>query len=409
MQSLSSQLSKRMVSLLSRNGITTPTPVQEKIIPAIFDNRDVLAQSETGSGKTLSFAIPLIELMERSDGPAVLVVVPTRELCVQVAGEFMKFSEGKHLGITPVYGGVSISQQVKKMHSTNIIVATPGRLIDLLNRRALSLEAVRFLVLDEADRMLDMGFIGDIEKILKHIPAEHQTLLFSATVSKEIEQLSRKYLRNPVHVKFESEVKPEFLQQTYYQVSQEQKLPLLIELLKKERELTLVFCNRKHFASKLARRLSQNGIHSRSLHGDLSQSQRERVTNEFRKRQINVLVATDIAARGLHIEGISHVYNYEIPKDVESYTHRIGRTARAGQKGEAISFVGTPDEQKFFKNILFSHEGRIRLQRVDNLTLSVPVVEQRSGEKPAGSRKPYREADKKKRKGWSNTFRKHSR
>lgn len=372
MRSPALKLSKRMIALLERHGITTPTPVQVKIIPAIFDGHDVLAQSETGSGKTISFAIPIIEQVKRADGLCVLVLVPTRELCVQVAGEFVKFSEGQHLGITSVYGGVSISDQIRKIRTTNIIVATPGRLIDLLNRKAVTLNTIRFLVLDEADRMLDMGFIRDIEKILNHLPAVHQSLLFSATVSKEIEQLSRKYLKNPVNVKFESEVKPEFLQQTYYRTTAEKKLPLLIELLKKERDLALVFCNRKHFASKLARQLAQHGIHARSLHGDLSQSQRERVSREFRDRKINVLVATDVAARGLHIEGISHVYNYEIPRDVDSYTHRVGRTARAGQTGEAISFVATPDDQKFFKNILFSHQGRIMLKTVGLEKLELP-------------------------------------
>lgn len=376
-----------MIALLKRHGITTPTPIQLEIIPAIFDKRDVLAQSETGSGKTISFAIPLIEQLNRNDGLSVLVLVPTRELCLQVTGEFIKFSEGKHLGVTSVYGGVSINEQVKKLRTTNIIVATPGRLLDLLNRRALTLDTIRHLVLDEADRMLDMGFIRDIEKILSRIPRERQTMLFGATVSKEIEHLSRKYLKNPVNVKLASEVKPEFLQQTYYQTTPEEKLPLLVELLKKERDLTLVFCNRKHFASKLARRLAQHGIHARSLHGDLSQSQRERVSNEFRKRKINVLVATDVAARGLHIDGISHVYNYEIPRDVDSYTHRVGRTARAGKTGEAISFVATGDEQKFFKNILFTYRGRISLKSLSPGKLPVPKTSSEDRQRHEQSKK----------------------
>jgi ATP-dependent RNA helicase DeaD len=377
MQSVSPKLGKRLISLLEHHGITIPTPIQTEIIPAIFDGRDVLAQSETGSGKTLSFAIPLIEQLTRSQGLTVLVLVPTRELCAQVAGEFVKFSEGRHLGITAVYGGVSINGQIKKLRTTNIIIATPGRLIDLLNRGALKLDTIRSLVLDEADRMLDMGFIRDIEKILSRIPPQHQSLLFSATVSKEIEHLSKKYLKNPLLVKLASEVKPEFLQQTYYQTTADEKLPLLIELLKSERDLTLVFCNRKHYASKLARRLAQNGIHARSLHGDLSQSQRERVTNEFRKRKINVLVATDVAARGLDIEGISHVYNYEIPRDSDSYTHRVGRTARAGKTGRAISFVATDEERKFFKNILFNYQGRITLEKYNKGDLGIIKTEER--------------------------------
>lgn len=365
MRSDALRLSKSMLSLLDKHGIITATPIQREIIPAIFDGRDVLAQSETGSGKTLSFAIPLIEQLKQRDGLRALVLLPTRELCTQVADEFVKFSQGKHLGITAVYGGVSISNQLRKIPSTNIIVATPGRLMDLMERGAVKLETISYVVLDEADRMLDMGFIRDIERIMKKIPAARQTMMFSATVSKEIEQLSHKFLRTPKHVKLESKVKAEFLRQTYYETSQEGKLPVLIELLKHDRTLALVFCNRKHFASKLAKRLSVHGVNARSLHGDLSQSQRERVTSEFKKKKFSVLVATDVAARGLHIDDITHVYNYEIPRDVESYTHRIGRTARAGQKGEAISLVSTSEERKFFKGILFSYKGSITLKHVD--------------------------------------------
>jgi ATP-dependent RNA helicase DeaD len=362
-----------MVNLLKRQGITRATPIQNEIIPAVFEGRDVLAQSETGSGKTISFAIPIIEKLKRSDGLRALVLVPTRELCIQVAGEFIKFSHGKHLGITSVYGGVSINNQIKKIAATNIIVATPGRLIDLLNRKMIKLENVHYLVFDEADRMLDMGFIRDIEKILRWMPQKKQTMLFSATVSKEIAQLSQKYLHCPKQVYLASEVKAEFLHQTYYQITKEKKLPLLIELLKHERGLALVFCNRKHVTAKLAKQLSAQAVLAKCLHGDMSQQQRERVTEEFRRKKFTVLIATDVAARGLHIEDITHVYNYEIPRDVESYTHRVGRTARAGKRGDAISFVATPDEQKFFKQILFTHQGRILLKTMDEVNLPMIV------------------------------------
>ncbi|HTK81766.1 MAG TPA: DEAD/DEAH box helicase [Bacteroidota bacterium] len=368
-----------MVSLLEQHGITEPTPVQEQIIPAIFEGRDVLAQSETGSGKTLSFAIPVIEQLNRRDGLKALVLVPTRELCVQVSGEFEKFSRGKHLGITSVYGGVSINTQIKKIKTTNIIVATPGRLIDLLDRKAVHLDTIQFLVFDEADRMLDMGFIKDIERILRHMQQKRQTLLFSATISKEIADLSRKYLTDAVHVRLESGVKEEFLHQTYYQTTQDLKLPLLIHLLKHERDLALVFCNRKHFAAKLAKKLSAQGILAKSLHGDLSQAQRERVTNDFRHKRFSVLIATDVAARGLHIEDITHVYNYEIPRDVESYTHRVGRTARAGKSGEAISLVASSDEQKFFKQILFTYRGSITLKVLSDVKLTPLETREHSG------------------------------
>ncbi len=371
------QLSKATLSLLTKHGITTPTPVQEKIIPAIFEKHDVIAQSETGSGKTLAFALPLIDMIDRRDGLRALILAPTRELAVQIAEEFVKFSQGKQLGITPIYGGVSISNQIRKIDKTNIVVGTPGRLIDLMNRGNLHLDTIRYLVFDEADRMLDMGFLPDIEKIVRKIPAERQTFLFSATISKEVLRVSQKYLRSPKHFQLSSEVKPDFLRQTYYQTISDQKLPLLIHLLKHERDLALVFCNRKHITSKLAKKLTQEGVFARCLHGDMSQSQRERTTAEFKQKKFSILIATDVAARGLHIDDITHVYNYEIPRDVDSYTHRVGRTARAGKKGEAISLVATDEEQKFFKQILFNYRGSITLKKIESSDLpklSAPPV-----------------------------------
>ena len=362
MKSESLQISKAMVTLLEKHGITTATPIQNEIIPAIVEGKDVIAQSETGSGKTLSFAIPLIERANRKDGLRVLVLVPTRELAVQVAAEFTKFSHGRQLGITPIYGGVSIGEQQKKLARTNIIIGTPGRLLDLIERRMLDLSTIRTLVLDEADRMLDMGFIKDIERIMHRIPAERQTLLFSATIGSAIVQISRKYLRNPKLVELASKVKPEFLRQTYYQTTAEQKQSLLVHLLKGERELALVFCNRKHVTTRLSQRLSREGIQARCLNGNMTQGQRERTTSDFKSGRFSVLVATDVAARGLHIDKISHVYNYDIPKDVESYTHRVGRTARAGKHGEAISLVASGEERSFFQQILFTYKGSIALK-----------------------------------------------
>lgn len=362
MKSQSFVLSEDMTRLLEAQGITVATPVQEEIIPAIANGQDVLAQSETGSGKTLSFAIPIIEQLKRRDGLKALVLVPTRELATQVAGEFVKFSVGKHLGIVPVYGGVSINTQTSKLRQANIIVATPGRLIDLMNRNAVRLNSIKYFVCDEADRMLDMGFIRDVERIAAQLPAQHQTLLFSATVPKEIEKLAAKYLHNPKNVRFASTVKPIFLRQIYYRVTPEAKLDLLAALLGQERQLAIVFCNRKHITVKVSKKLTEIGIQARALNGNMSQPQREKVTDDFRREKFTVLVATDVAARGLHIDDVSHVYNYEIPKDVESYTHRVGRTARAGQKGEAISLVATEEERKFFKQILFKYQGEITLK-----------------------------------------------
>ena len=390
MKTAALQLSKGMVGLLEKHGITVATPIQREIIPAIFEGRDVIAQSETGSGKTLSFALPLIERTNRSDGTTALVLAPTRELAVQIANELVKFSQGKHLGVTPVYGGVSISQQIQKLRKTNIIVATPGRLLDLLNRGSVHLDAIRYLVLDEADRMLDMGFIRDIEKIIRHVPQQRQTMLFSATISKDILHLSQKYLKNPKHVQLANTVKPELLHQTYYQTTADRKLSLLIHLLKNERDLALVFCNRKHITSKLSRQITQQGVQAKCLHGDLSQSQRERVTADFKHKKFSILVATDVAARGLHIDDITHVYNYEIPRDVESYTHRVGRTARAGKNGEAISLVASEEERKFFKQILFDYRGSITLKSVDASTLPRVIEAPKQSQPARGGKREHK-------------------
>ncbi|MBI5473020.1 MAG: DEAD/DEAH box helicase [Ignavibacteriae bacterium] len=387
MKSESMQLSKEMVALLQQRDIITPTPIQKEIVPAIFAGRDVIAQSETGSGKTLSFAIPIIERMNRRDGLKALVVCPTRELAVQIAHEFVKFSHGKHLGITPIYGGVSINEQARKISRTNIIVGTPGRLIDLIDRGILDLNTVTTLVLDEADRMLDMGFIKDIETIMHKVSKERQTLMFSATLAKEIVTLSRKYLNDAVHVQMAASVKPELLRQTYYQTTPDQKLHLLMHLLKSDRDLALVFCNRKHITAKIAKQLSRGGIAARCLNGDLSQGQREKTTSDFRHKKFNVLIATDVAARGLHIEDITHVYNYEIPRDVESYTHRVGRTARAGAKGEAISLVATGEERGFFQRILFTYKGSLALKDANDIGFVKVKAEESSSQsgEPTGT------------------------
>ncbi len=377
-------LQKSTIALLARHSITVPTPIQRDLIPLVTAGRDVIAQSETGSGKTLGFALPLIEKIHRRDGLVALILAPTRELALQIAQEFIKFSQGKHLGVTPVYGGVSVSEQVRKLRQTNIIVGTPGRLLDLIQRRELSLDTVHHLVFDEADRMLDMGFLPDIERILHYLPKQRQTLLLSATLPKEIIRVSHKYLTDPAQIAFASSVKPEFLRQTYYQTQTDQKLPLLLHLLKSERDLSLVFCNRKHITSKLARKLSTNGVEAKCLHGDMSQNQRERVTADFRQKKFKVLVATDVAARGLHIDDITHVYNYEIPRDVDSYTHRVGRTARAGRHGEAISLVSTDEDKQFFKQVLFSYSGRITLKPVvaEDLPHLAPAPAQHAAGKP---------------------------
>ncbi|HLF13398.1 MAG TPA: DEAD/DEAH box helicase [Bacteroidota bacterium] len=373
---------KATLHILTKHGIVTPTPIQELCLPHLFSGKDVVAQAETGSGKTLGFALPLIERIESSDPISALILAPTRELAVQISREFEIFSHAKRLSVTAVYGGVASAPQVKKLQKTQIIVATPGRLLDLLQQGVMRLSTVRFLVLDEADRMLDMGFLPDIERVIRQVPRERQTMLFSATISKEIEKIGRRYLQHPIDIRLASELKPEFLRQTYYQTHPEAKLPLLIHLLKADRDLAIVFCNRKHIARKIASKLAHQGVHARPLQGDMSQNQRERATEDFKSKKFTVLVATDVAARGLHIDDITHVYNYEIPKDVDSFTHRVGRTARAGKRGEAISLVATDEDKKFFKQILFNYNGQIALKSVNPGDLPV-IAESPRGERPA--------------------------
>lgn len=400
------RLTKPMLDKLGKHGISVATPVQRAIIPEVLNGRDIIAQSETGSGKTLSFAVPLIEMIKPGDGLKALILVPTRELCVQVTNEFHKFSLHRNFAATAVYGGVSMSEQIRKVKRTNVVIATPGRLIDLLDRGAFNLSKVEYLVFDEADRMLDMGFIKDIERILRLMPQKKQTMLFSATISKDISRLSKKYLNDPFRVSFDKPVEPGFLRQTYYQTMQSRKMALLIHLLKNERELTIVFCNRKHITEKLARNLTAEGIAAKCLNGDMTQAKREKVTKEFREKKFSVLIATDVASRGLHIEGISHVYNYEIPKDVESYTHRVGRTARAGKKGEAISLVTPGEDQKFFKQILFMHKGIITLKDVDDALL--PGVKEAVKGKNADDEKHYGRNSNRRSDNWKKNSRENS-
>ncbi|MBI5355606.1 MAG: DEAD/DEAH box helicase [Candidatus Aenigmarchaeota archaeon] len=340
-------LDSSIIELLKKNSILSPTPVQKYVIPALLAGKDVQTQSETGSGKTLGFALPLIERTEKGRGLQVLVIAPTRELALQITEEFKRFSGSKKFNILTVYGGSSINVQISQVGRAEIVVGTPGRLLDLLRRGHMPLHEVRFLVLDEADRMLDMGFIEDIEQIIRNIPASRQTCLFSATLPDEILRLSHRYLKAPVQIK----IKPSpvrLLDQFYYDIRRDEKFSLLVHLLSKEKaNLNLVFCNTKRMADTIGKNLKKNGFRAAELHGDMSQAARERTVDAFKAGEVEVLVATDVAARGLHIDNVTHVYNYDIPQDPTTYTHRIGRTARAGASGKAISLLSAEDYRNF--------------------------------------------------------------
>ncbi|MDD5417619.1 MAG: DEAD/DEAH box helicase [Candidatus Nanoarchaeia archaeon] len=352
---------------LKNHGIVVPTTVQIKSIPLILNKKDVLIQSETGSGKTIGFAVPTIDMVKPVKNVQVLVVTPTRELAKQVSEEYVKFSRKKGLNISVVYGGVSINEQFRHIKTADIVVGTPGRLLDLLERRMLNLTYTNYFILDEADRLMDMGFIDDINRIISHLPNQKQSLMFSATINKEISRLAENYLKNPEKILLENILKKGVLKQYYYAVKEYNKISLLVHLLRDiNREKTIVFTNTKRKTDFIASILKKQGFRAESINGDMSQNMREKVMKNFATGRTGVLVATDVAARGLHIEDITHIFNYDLPNTAETYTHRIGRTARNGKKGIAISFCAMQDEDNMC-SILDVYEDKLEEKTVPQI------------------------------------------
>ncbi|MBS3083853.1 DEAD/DEAH box helicase [Candidatus Pacearchaeota archaeon] len=341
-------LSEELLEAIQREGFDSPSEIQEKTIPLVLAGKDVIGSSATGSGKTLAFGAGIIDRVSAGAGIQALILTPTRELAEQVGQTISKFANKKRLRVCQVYGGVSMDPQIRAMRQADIVVGTPGRLLDHLKRRTLNLSRIKFLVLDEADRMLDMGFVRDVENIIKSCPSNKQTMLFTATLSQDIAYMAKKYMKNPVHIEAGDKVDPSKLYQIYYDVTHETKLSLLVHLLKQEKNgVVMVFCNTRRNTDKLTRNLGLAGLHAESLHGGHSQNRRSSVLQSFHTRNTLILVCTDVAARGLDIKDVSHIYNYDIPKTGEEYIHRIGRTARAGKNGIAISFVSTGDHSEF--------------------------------------------------------------
>lgn len=336
-----------------------PTEVQEKSIPLILSGKDVIAESATGSGKTLAFGAGIIQNAERNKGVQALVLTPTRELAEQDMQALRDFSKYKPLEFCAVYGGLSINPQIRDLRSADVVVGTPGRLLDHIERGTIKLNNVNTLVLDEADRMLDMGFLDDVERIIRKCPSERQTLLFSATVSAEVARLARKYMKDPADVSAESFVDPKKLTQVYYDVPDDLKFSLLVNLVKNEKSgLVMVFCNTRRNVDFVANNLIFSGIDALAIHGGFSQEKRNKTMDQFHCKDVYVLVCTDVAARGLDIKGVSHVYNYDIPKDSKDYIHRIGRTARAGEEGKAINILSSRDYENF-RRIVREYETKI--------------------------------------------------
>ena len=354
-------LSAEILRSISEQGYDTPTPIQAQAIPLVIAGRDLMAAAQTGTGKTAGFTLPILQLLStRNSGlslkrfkPRCLVLVPTRELAVQVHDSVRTY--GKHLRLksTAIYGGVGMGAQLSALkNGVDIIVATPGRLLDHIDQRSADLSGIEIVVLDEADRMLDMGFIRDIRRILALLPKKKQSLLFSATFSDEIRGLATGLLNDPVSVEVARRNAPaEAVSQAVYHVDRDRKRDLLVQLIDEHKwHQVLVFTRTKHGADALSDRLGKAGIRSAALHGNKSQNQRQRALDDFKRLKLNVLVATDIAARGIDIDELPHVVNYELPNVPEDYVHRIGRTGRAGASGQAISLVCV-DEHKLLRDI----------------------------------------------------------
>lgn len=350
---------------LEKMGIRVPTPVQEKSIPILLQGKDLVVRSKTGSGKTIAFLIPIIQQLKPDRHIQALILSPTRELALQIGKDLTRLSPAtRHLVI---YGGVSIEQQISRLAEGGypIIVGTPGRILDHINRRTINFSHVRFFVLDEADRMLDMGFIEDIQEIVKHLPNERQTMLFSATIPEEVWAIARRYTKNPERLILEKEeITVKDISQTFYGCARREKLDALIAYLHKHKiseKKALIFINTKAWADTLNRILYKKGFKVKVIHADLSQNMRERVMDEFKQGRFNILIATDVAARGLHIPEVSHVINYDIPKDPKAYIHRIGRTGRAGAKGDAVTFM-IQEDWPALRNIEVELQKRIEIR-----------------------------------------------
>ena len=388
-------LSQPVLQALDLQGYTTPTPIQAQSIPTLLEGRDLMGIAQTGTGKTAAFMLPSIDNLRDADRQTpfkscrMLVLAPTRELAGQIAQSAKDYGAMAGLKVQSIVGGTSVGKDRNKLHKgTDILVATPGRLLDLVDQKALRLDGVEILVLDEADQMLDLGFVHALKRIASLVPADRQTLLFSATMPSSIKELSKQYLRNPAHVSVTpAATTAEKIDQYALLVNQDEKQALLGMILRGQYDVpgkidrVLIFTRTKHGADRVVKKLAQGGVAANAIHGNKSQPQRERALGEFRSGKTKVLVATDVAARGIDIPGVSHVINFELPNVSEQYVHRIGRTARAGAEGVAISFCAE-DERYYLKDIQ-------KLTRVTMERLPLPdnfraVVESGEPIKPKG-------------------------
>lgn len=343
-------INDELVEILKKSGITEPTPVQVESIPVLLQGRDIIAQAQTGTGKTLAFMLPILEKIDISK-PYIqgLIITPTRELAIQITNEAKKLINNNELHILAAYGGQDVEQQVRKLHrGIHLVIATPGRLLDHMKRGTIDLGKLRALVLDEADEMLRMGFLQDIEDIVRMTPKARQTMLYSATIPNEVRSLGKRFMKDPLNVEIEGKnITLDEIKQVVIETTDRGKLDTLCNLIDEFRPyLAIVFCRTRKRVNSLNMDLKARGYNSDELHGDLTQGKRERVMKSFRTAELQILVATDIASRGLDVEGVTHVINYDIPGDAESYIHRIGRTGRIGNLGMAVTLVTPRDADK---------------------------------------------------------------
>ena len=341
-------VSDAVVDALATVGVVAPFPVQAMVMRDAMSGADVLAKSETGSGKTLAFAIPIVERIDREaqDRPAALVLVPTRELAVQVRDDFMPIAKAKGLKLAVAYGGTGVREQAKGLSQAHIVVATPGRLQDYAERGDIKLGAVETFVLDEADRMLDMGFLPQVDRIVRRLPKDRQTMFFSATLDGDVGRIAAVFTRNAIRHEVITDSKTaEMIDHRFVPVGAHDKVDKLIELLhEEERELALVFVRTKRGADRVVKQLKGKGVNAAAMHGDMTQQARERALQRFEEGKCDVLIATDVAARGLDLDAITHVINYDPPEDDKGYVHRVGRTARAGRSGTSITLVSAEQQ-----------------------------------------------------------------
>ncbi len=367
-------LSEESLHAIKMKGFEEPTEIQKKIIPLILANEiDLIGQAQTGTGKTAAFALPIIEHLKVKAGHLqAIVLVPTRELAIQVSEEFNSLRGNKNIHAVPIYGGQSYDTQLRHLKKgVDVVVGTPGRMIDLLNKKSMSFSDVSFAILDEADEMLNMGFIDDIEDILSRTNKDRRTLLFSATMPERISTLAKKYMgkREIIRTKNSGHT-IESTKQIYYEVNESDKLDALCRIIDTTVEFYgLIFCRTKHDVDHVSSKLADRGYDTEGLHGDISQNVREKILTKFRNRKINVLIATDVAARGLDIEELTHVINYALPQDPEAYLHRIGRTGRAGKEGTAITFISPEEHRKlmFIKNFTQTEIRKARIPHVEDV------------------------------------------